>query len=291
MEAQWELDRICLFQLMQENPKWSLARLAQATGHCLSWVKKWRKRFREAPQATLEMFKSQSRAPKTRPIAISQRVRNVILSFRDQLKEVYNRTIGARTILYHLWQDTALSGEYLPRSVKAIWQVLKEGGRIPTRVREHYPVERPEPMRHWEIDFGQLATQFEFFAVVDRGTSILVNTQVQTHYNAETALLALATLFVIQGLPTALRFDRDSRFVSSWAMDGYPAPLVRFLWCLGVRPDPTPPRRPDLKPFVERCIRTLKHECLWVHRPETPIQAADILTPVMDKQRRQVGVS
>jgi hypothetical protein len=132
-------------------------------------------------------------------------------------------------------------------------------------------------MRHWEIDFGQLATQFEFFAVVDRGTSILVNTQVQTHYNAETALLALATLFVIQGLPTALRFDRDSRFVSSWAMDGYPAPLVRFLWCLGVRPDPTPPRRPDLKPFVERCIRTLKHECLWVHRPETPIQAADIL--------------
>jgi hypothetical protein len=70
MEAQWELDRICLFQLMQENPKWSLARLAQATGHCLSWVKKWRKRFREAPQATLEMFKSQSRAPKTRPIAM-----------------------------------------------------------------------------------------------------------------------------------------------------------------------------------------------------------------------------
>lgn len=102
------------------------------------------------------------------------------------------------------------------------------------------------------MDFGQLADQVEFLSVVDRGTSILVDTQTDHHFNAETALLAVAKLLLFNDLPQKLRFDRDSRFLSSWAMDGYPSPLLRFLLCIGVEPDPTPPRRPDLKPFVER---------------------------------------
>jgi hypothetical protein len=60
-------------------------------------------------------------------------------------------------------------------------------------------------------------------------------------------------------------------------MDGYPSPLLRFLLCLGVEPDPTPPRRPDLKPFVERCIRSLKYECLWQQHPDTPEKADEVL--------------
>lgn len=128
------------------------------------------------------------------------------------------------------------------------------------------------------MDFGQLADQIEFFTVVDCGTSILVDTQTQSHYNAETALLAVTKLLLFNGLPKKLRFDRDSRFLSSWAMDGYPSPLLRFLLCLGVEPDPTPPRRPDRKPFVERCIRTLKYECLWEHRPKNPEKADEVLS-------------
>jgi hypothetical protein len=80
---------------------------------------------------------------------------------------------------------------YLPRSTRTIWQVLKDGGRIPTRVLQHHPIQRPEPMQHWEMDFGQLGNTFEFLTVVDRGTSILVNKQTQQHFNAETALLAV----------------------------------------------------------------------------------------------------
>jgi hypothetical protein len=57
--------------------------------------------------------------------------------------------------------------------------------------------------------------------------------------------------------------------VGSWTTDGYPSALVRFLRCLSIHSDICPPHRPDLKPFVERCIRTLKHECLFVHRPDT----------------------
>ena len=50
-----------------------------------------------------------------------------------------------------------------------------------------------------------LGDAFEFLSVVDRGTSILVNTQTQPHFNAESALLAVATLFVAAGLPAKLR--------------------------------------------------------------------------------------
>lgn len=279
METLWEFERMKLFELVRDHPDWSTSRLAEVIGHSLSWVKKWCQRFRQVKQLNLAMFQSQSRAPKTRSKHLTPLVRNAILSLRDQLKAVYRRVVGPKTILYHLHQDPLIkySDVFVPRSSCTLWRVLKDGGRIPTRVREHHPVERPAPMEHWEMDFGQLADQIEFFTVVDRGTSILVDTQTDRHFNAETALLAVAHLLLLNGLPKRLRFDRDSRFLSSWAMDGYPSPLVRFLLCLGIEPDPTPPRRPDLKPFVERCIRTLKYECLWEQRPESPAQATELL--------------
>jgi hypothetical protein len=76
--------------------------------------------------------------------------------------------------------------------------------------------------------------------------------------------MAIFRLFMLNGLPKRLRFDRDPRFVWSWSADSYPAPLVRFLQVLGVEPVICPPRRPDKKPYVERCVRTLKHE--WLDR-------------------------
>jgi hypothetical protein len=217
MESEWQLDRIRLYQLRRAHPNWTLPQLAHAVGRCLSWVKKWLKRFREAGQPTLAMFRSLSRAPHHRPRQVVAAVRDAILSLRDGLQEVYGRVVGAKTILYHLHQDRLLpeQGLYLPRSTRTIWQVLKDGGRIPTRVRQHYPIERPAPLQHWEMDFGQLGDAFEFLTVVDRGTSILVDTQTQLHYNAETALLAVARLLVIAGLPQKLRFDNDTRFVGT----------------------------------------------------------------------------
>ena len=148
------------------------------------------------------MFKSQSRAPHRRPRQVVAAVRDAILGLRDSLNEVYGRVVGPKTILYHLHRDTLLQkqGLYLPRSTRTIWQVLCDGGRIPKRVREHHPIVRPEPMQHWEMDFGQLGNAFEFLTVVDRGTSILVDTQTQPYYNAETALMAVAVLIMVMGL-------------------------------------------------------------------------------------------
>lgn len=180
------------------------------------------------------------------------------------MEAVYGRVVGVRTILYHLHRDPLLAPQkaYEPRSTRTIWQLLKNGGRIPTHVREHHPVEQPDPMQHWEMDFGQLGDTFEFLTVVDRGTSIsiLVDTQTQPHYNAESALLAEARLLITTGLLHNLRCDNDTRFVGNGLRDGYPSPLMRFLLCVGVETDLVEHGKPYHKPFAERSVRTLKYE-------------------------------
>jgi hypothetical protein len=270
MESEWEFDRMKLYQLWRQQPKQTQQQLAEALKRSLSWVKKWIRRFKQAGKPSLAMFKSLSRAPRSRKRQVVAVVRQAILGLRDTLKESYNRVIGPLPILYHLHKDPVLQaqGVYLPRSSRTIWKVLKEGGRIPTRVREHYPLLRPDPLQHWEMDFGQMSDQLEFLNVVDRGTSILVDVQTFVHYNAETALQAVARLLVLNGCPQKLRFDNDPRFVGSWQADGFPSPLMRFLLCLGVQPDLVPPGKPQEKPFAERSVRTVKHECFYVARPE-----------------------
>lgn len=123
MESEWEVDRIRLFQLRRAHPDWTLKQLADAVGYCLSWVKKWLRRFREAGAPSLAMFKSHSRAPHRRRRQVVSAVRDVILSLRDQLKDVYGRVVGAKTILYHLNRDPLLRelGLYMPRSTRTIW--------------------------------------------------------------------------------------------------------------------------------------------------------------------------
>src|SRR6185369_5337944 len=128
MEVLWEFERLKLFQIVREHADWSSTRLAEAVGHSLSWVKKWRQRFRQAKNLSLELFQSQSRAPKTHPKPLIPLVRNAILSLRDQLKDVYKRTIGSKTILYHLHRDSLLQQQavFIPHSASTIWRILKE---------------------------------------------------------------------------------------------------------------------------------------------------------------------
>ena len=92
--------------------------------------------------------------------------------------------------------------------------------------------------------------RFEFFLVVDRGTSRVVYLEGCKGYCADTALLAVARLFQLNGLPKRLRFDRDPRFVWSWSADSFPAPMIRLLHVLGVVPVICPPHHPDKKPSL-----------------------------------------
>lgn len=109
----------------------------------------------------------------------------------------------------------------------------------------------------------------ELLNVVDRGTSILVESLPDDDYNEESTVIAPTDIFSANGLPSQIRMDRDSRLVASWTMDGFPSALVRYLLCLGIQVAVCPPRRPDLKPFVERFNRTVAYECLQIALPDS----------------------
>ena len=58
MEALWEFERLKLFQFVGDYPDWSSTRLAEAVGHSLSWVKKWRQRFLQAKTSVWNFSKA-----------------------------------------------------------------------------------------------------------------------------------------------------------------------------------------------------------------------------------------
>lgn len=290
MEEQWIVDRAKLRQLMLEKPDWTNQQYADACGWCKSWVKKWKKRLRGTDMDDERVLHSQSRARKTPPEPYHPQVIERILALRDQPPIEVPRKIGPRTILYYLHHDEELAtSQYrLPRSTGTIWKILDQHQRIIRQPKvEKLPFERPEPMDTWEIDFTdvsgakadhdkKLMHQVEAFAVVDRGTSILVDLQASDNYQAQTALVAMASTLIQQGLPKRIVFDRDPRFVGSWSADDFPSAFMRFLMCLGIEVEVCPPQRPDLKPFVERYFRTLNSECVRVKHPTDAQQASEV---------------
>lgn len=283
-ESQWIFDRMRLYKLWEAHPEWSLRQFARVLGYDKGWVGKWLNRFKNTTCQSWQMFLSQSRAPHRSPHRISDEVRQVIGELREQLSETFHRQVGGRTILYELIQrdDLKQQGYIVPQSASTITRILKQLGYVlPKQKRQRQLLELPPPMEEWEMDFAEIRlshdTSLEFFIVVDRGTSRLVYLEGSEGYHAETALEAIARLFILNGLPQRLRFDRDTRFVASWTSDSYPSALVRFLLAIGVEPIVCPPRRPDLKPVVERTIKTLKYEWLARHATDNIADALAVL--------------
>jgi len=143
-------------------------------------------------------------------------------------------------------------------------------------------------MRHWEIDFTDISSvpiqpdgkqqhAAEMFNAVDRGTSILVESAAASDYTAETSILALASVFVVAGLPDGVTLDRDPRFIGGYQGDDFPSAFMRFVLAVGVQLDICPPRRPDRKLFVERVHRTIQAECLNIEWPDNVPDAHDAL--------------
>jgi hypothetical protein len=290
MEEQYYADRTHLKYLMQEHPDWTVAQYMEATGRSRSWVKKWRKRIRAAHPDDDTVLQGQSRARKTPPARIAQPVIDRILAIRDDPPGNLRRVPGPKTIIYYLHQDETLKaqGYHLPTSTSTIWAILVQQGRIARPpVREHHPVERPEPMTSWQIDFkdvssvpadpsGKQQHVVETLNVVDTGTSMVLEALVRGDFTGETAIWAMTQAFMQHGLPAHLTFDRDTRFVGSWSGRDFPAPFVRFLLCLGIEVHVCPPHRPDLNPFVERYHRSYQQECLAIHRPRTLAEAHEV---------------
>lgn len=269
-ESQRIYDRMRLHKLMKKHPHWQPAQLAAMLGRSERWGRKWVRRLKAVTAPDFRMYLSQSRAPKRRSRQTAEVVKDAICDLRVSLSEQYHRPAGAHLIRHYLHKDKTLQDveAFVPSSSRTITRILRERGYIldPAR-REHEPLPLCAPMEEWEMDFCEIRLvegRFEFFLVVDRGTSRVVYLEGCEGYRADTALEAVVRLFLLYGLPQRLRFDRDPRLVWSWSADSFPAPLVRLLHVLGVTPVICPPRRPDKKPYVERCIRTFKQE--WLDR-------------------------
>jgi hypothetical protein len=107
----------------------------------------------------------------------------------------------------------------------------------------------------------------EILNTVDTGTSLLLDAHVRDDFTMETSIAAVAELVRQWGLPVAVTFDRDPRFVGAAQGRDFPGPFVRFWLCLGIHVTICPPRRPDKNAFVARYHRSLEYECRRLDRP------------------------
>ena len=284
MEEQWIVDREHLCRVVEEHPDWGHRQLAEETGRSVAWVKKWRQRLSrcEAEQKGIVILGASRKhiTPYPRWAApVVDRIKDI----RERPPENLGRTPGPVAILYYLQRDQDLQakGLRIPRGATTIWKILHREGYYPSPPeKEHEPVDRPEPMQSWEMDFkdassvpaepeGKQAHIVEVLNFVDEGTSILVDARPHPEYNAETALGMVADVLRQHGCPKSLTFDRDPRFVGSSQGNDFPTALIRFLLCLGIKPIICPPHRPDKNPFVERYHRSYGQECLQRLLPKT----------------------
>lgn len=281
-EEEWVAKRASLRKLLVEKPQLTNRQLAEQLHCSQDWIKKWKKRLKTASGQDDKILFSTSRAPLHPPAKISQKVVEKILEIRDHPPANLQRVPGPLAIKYYLEQDLELkaSPARLPHSTATIWRILKANGRIVSpSVRHPQPLERAEPMTEWQIDFKDLGLKpnpdeagkkqhlVETLNLVDAGTSILVEGVVREDFKEASVIEALSEVLSANGLPKAIRFDRDTRFVGTHSNQDYPSAFVRYLHCVGIEPIICPPHRPDLNCFVERLNRSYSHECLKVFKP------------------------
>jgi hypothetical protein len=296
MEEQWYADRAHLRCLMNQHPNWTRRQFIEATGRSESWVKKWLKRLREADPDDETILHGLSRARHNPPKPVDPAVVERILEIREDPPDNLERIPGPKTILYYLHKEDEplkASGVRLPTSTSTIWKILDQHGCIyRPPVREHEPLERPDPMTVWQFDFkdvssvpadpdGKQQHVVECFNVVDAGTSVLLDALVRDDFRSDRAIWAITNTLQQYGVPKAVVFDRDPRFVGSWSGRDFPAPLVRFLMCLGIRVRICPPQRPDKNAYVERYHRNYNQECLQIHHPSTLGHAQEVTATFM----------
>ena len=290
MEAEWMAKRATLRWLLHTYPQWTQKDYA-AFLHCsVGWVKKWKKRLKEASPDDLSVLHARSRArhrpfPPPDPAVVAR-----IVQIQQDPPENLKRTPGSRTILYYLHRDPKLQaqGLRLPRSARSIWKILrKEGMILDAPAARQRPLPPREPLEEVQIDFKDVTTVpadpdgkrqhvVETCNFVDAGTSILLQAQVRDDYRAETAFDAVVEFLRRYGLPQMLTFDRDPRWVGSQSGRDFPSAFRRFLLCLGIQPNVCPPHQPQKQAYVERYHRSYKYECVLLHRPATLQEATEV---------------
>ena len=225
MEAVYYAARANLRRLMILHPHWTRAQLAQATGMSKSWVDEWKERLLSVPRDDEQVLRGLSRSPHHPPEKLDPQVGDRILEIRDDPPEDLRRIPGPKAILSYLNRDEPLkeSKLRLPKSTRTIHRLLRENGRIASRLpKVSEPRERPAPMQQGPLAFkdassvptdphGKKPHVVETLKIIDQGTSVLGAHHVRSDFRAETALAAVVQTEAPHGLPTSITLDRDTQ--------------------------------------------------------------------------------
>ena len=294
MEEDLYVARRTLRQLLVTHPHWALDQFAAACNQSVSWVKKWKARFRAAAVPDDSLLWGLSRARKTSPPPTDPRLVDRILAIRDTPPENLHRTPGPKAILYYLPCDPVVRelGLRPIRSTRRIWQILDAHQRIlrPTKRQLKEAAEQPKPYTEFQIDFKDVGTVeitpggkkqhvIEILNVVDVGTSIIHAAIPRPDFAMATVIESLAALFTASGVLPHLTFDRNPRFVGAWTAHMFPSAFLRFLYALHIVSNICPPHRPDLNGHVERMHKSLGQECIAVAHPADLAAVQACLTP------------
>ena len=98
-QEQWIADRAMLQRLLKHHPEWTQQELANWIGRSKGWVKKWVKRFREAPPADGSVLLGKPRGRTTPYPQTDQEVQERIIALRDAPPENLKRVPGPKAIL------------------------------------------------------------------------------------------------------------------------------------------------------------------------------------------------
>jgi hypothetical protein len=187
------------------------------------------KRLRDAPAGDVSVLFGLPRGRRTPYPQLDPLIEERILAIREDPPEHLRRVPGPKAIQYYLARDPQLQKRALrlPPSTRTIWKVLRRHGCIARPVRlPHQPIERPAPMSAWQIDFKDASTVpadpygkqqhvVEILNVVDMGTSVVVASEVEANFHAQTSLQAMAQILQHYGQPVSITCDRDPRWVGA----------------------------------------------------------------------------
>ena len=155
MEEEWMRDRAHLRELLLHHPDWGQQDYAQAVGRSISWVKKWRKRLREADPHDVQVLLSRSRAHHTPYPSWDPRVEERIVEMRLSPPEQLKRVPGPRALLYYLPRDPQLQALQvpLPRSSRTVCKILHKHGCILERpMSKKQSLEPRAPLEEIQMD-------------------------------------------------------------------------------------------------------------------------------------------
>ena len=282
MEETWYTARRTLRHLLATKPHWALDQLAAACNQSVSWVKKWKVRFRTTKDTDDTLLWGLSRARHHPPSPTDPRLVERILAIRDSPPDNLQRTPGPKAILYYLPRDPIVREQGLKplTSTRSIWKILDAHQRIlrPTKKQLKAKEEQPPAYTQFQLDFKDIGTVsitpggkkqhlVEVLNIVDIGSSIVHAAVARTDFTMATLIATLADLFQTHGVLPHLTCDRDPRFVGSHSGRDFPSVFLRFLYALNVDINICPPHRPDLNSHVERYHKSFGQECVDVQRP------------------------